>query len=87
MLNVQINKKVLLRERKRHTDRGVASTRYVTLVGGYPQPGAVPLLAGYLLLGGTPARGYPCWGGTPTWEGSIPPSRPGKGVPPVSWMG
>ena len=31
---IQINKKVLLRERKRHTDRRVASTRYAAPAGG-----------------------------------------------------
>ena len=32
------NKKVLLRERKRHTARCVASTRYAVPVGGTPRP-------------------------------------------------
>ena len=44
MINIKheknINKKVLLRERKRHTARCVANTRYVVLTG-YP-PGGVP---------------------------------------------
>ena len=53
------NKKVLLRERKRHTDRGVASTRYAApggggggthARGGYPRQ--VPPAGG---------RGYPRW--------------------------
>ena len=42
------NKKVLLRERKRHTARRVSSARYAG--GGYPIPG----------LGGTPSQ---VWGG------------------------
>ena len=58
------NKKVLLRERKRHTARRVASARYADLSrggtpshvrggGGYPVP---------CLGGGTPSH---AWGGTP----------------------
>ena len=44
VLAARINKKVLLRERMRHTDRRVASTRYVASVGGGvpwvpPRPG------------------------------------------------
>ena len=46
--NVEINKKVLLRERKRHTDRGVSST---TRDGVPPQPGPTG--------GGVPEVGYP----------------------------
>ena len=62
------NKKVLLRERKRHTARCVASTRRAgrggTLggaplpVGGYPGRGSPA-------NGGVPQAGPPCWGGTP----------------------
>ena len=66
------NKKVLLRERKRHTDRRVASTRYAVLVGGGTYLGGwVPTLGGG---GGT----YPRWGGTyPGW--GVPTL--GRGVP------
>ena len=62
------NKKVLLRERKRHTDRGISSTPY-----------QVPFPAG-----GTPHQTWPGgthpWGGTPPW---VPPSLSDlDGVPP-----
>ena len=66
------NKKVLLRERKRHTARRVVSARYA---GGVPHP---------VMVGGTPfshGGGYPIqswWGGYP---GYPPPSRPGMGYP------
>ena len=53
-----MNKKVLLRERKRHTARRVASTPYVVLTG-YP-PGRVPPLARV-----PPQPGYPPWPGYP----------------------
>ena len=52
------NKKVLLRERKRHTDCDVSSTPFAALSGG----GGVPILAG----GGT----YPGGGGTYLGQGS-----------------
>ena len=76
------HKKVLLRERKRHTDRGVSSTPSVTRGGvprppppqqGYPPPG---LMGG----GGT-------WGGVPLWQGYPWPGP--MGVPKVgsSWPG
>ena len=38
-LKIRHNKKVLLRECKRHTTRHVASTRYAVLVGVLPPPG------------------------------------------------
>ena len=69
-----VNKKVLLRERKRHTDRGVSSTPHAVLSGGAPTlvggGGVVPTLArGYLLwLGGT----YLGWGGTDLGWGDLP---------------
>ena len=80
------NKKVLLRERKRHTARRVASTPYVVLTG-YPPPR--PDLAGGVPDLGTPQQGTPRqgtpparsgWGGT--WPG-YPPSRvpPGRYTP------
>ena len=61
-----LNKKVLLRESKRHTDRGVSSTPSVTR-GGVPPParsdggGGVPHLAPQARSdeGGTPQQGYP----------------------------
>ena len=61
------NKKVLLRERKRHTARCVANTRYVVLTG-YP-PGGVP--------GQVPPPGGP---GTPPGGVRVPPR--GVRVPP-----
>ena len=74
------NKKVLLRERKRHTARCVLSTPSVVLPGyppsccptwvpPHPDLGGVPYL-------GTPWAGYPPWQGTP-WAG-YPPGR----IPP-----
>ena len=64
-----LNKKVLLRERKRHTARHVASARYAALPsvcvwgGGVPQPG--------LDGGGVPHQrgGTPCQGSTPARSG------------------
>ena len=66
-------KKVLLRERKRHTARRVASTPYVVLTG-YPPP---------------PSQGTPRPGYTPPGQGTPlprvpPPAGPGR-VPPPSW--
>ena len=52
-INLKSNKTVLLRERKRHTARRVASTRHAVLAGG--GGGGVPTLVG----GGT----YPGGGG------------------------
>ena len=49
------NKKVLLRERKRHTDRRVASTRYATPGGG----GGYPERAPHLDLDGGVPQGRP----------------------------
>ena len=90
------NKKVLLRERKRHTARHVASARYVTVRGGYPVPGLGgvphPRSRGGLphpRLGGTPSQvqgGYliPGPGGTPSrpCQGGTP-SLPSPGVYPI----
>ena len=78
------NKKVLLRECKRHTARRIASTPSVVLMGEYPIPGE-----GYpILVGGTPSLvvGYP---GVPpiwTWPG-YPPSGPGWGTPCLDLAG
>ena len=71
------NKKVLLRERKRHTDRGISST-----TRGGTTPVGVPL--GQVQWGyprwGTPrpglTGGYPKWGTPPAGAG------PGWGTPP-----
>ena len=71
------NKKVLLRERKRHTVRRVASARYADLypvpcLGGYP----FPCPRGYPVpcLGGTPSH---IWGGTPFHVWGVPHPRSG----------
>ena len=90
------NKKVLLRECKRHTARCVVSTPFVVLTG-YPQQGT-PLQQGTPQQG-TPPAGYPpSW----TWPGTPPCVCPmefwvmlqsimGYGYPPVDrqidgWM-
>ena len=83
------NQKVLLRERKRHTVRRVASARQVR--GGYPSPGPggypVPGLEGTLSQvwgypipgpgGGVPhpdlVGGYPRYPHLQTWDGVPPP--------------
>ena len=73
------NKKVLLRERKRHTARCEASARYAGGGRGYPIQSwwgeglPHPVMVGVphpVMVGGTPSShggGYPiqsCWGGT-----------------------
>ena len=92
---------VLLRERKRHTDRGVSSTPSAVLYcgggGGYPTSDTphpdlargrgVPHPGGYPI----PAGGYPT-SGTPilTWPGGGTPSLPGVphlGYPPSDLTG
>ena len=90
------NKKVLLRERKRHTARRVANARYA---GGGDTPsshgGGYPIqswwVGGYhpVMVKGTPSshgRGYliQSW-----WVGGTPgnPPRPGWGTPPPSRYG
>ena len=70
-LKIVLNKKVLLRERKRHTARCAASARYADLswTGGCPiQPGE----------GGV----YPIQSQIWTWDGVHPPSGPRTGYPP-----
>ena len=89
---IQINKTVLLRERKRHTARHVASTPYTgpakvvaqvqgTLAGGYlPWPGDTYL-----------GRGYIPWLGVPTLAGWYVPWLGhtylgwGRGIPTLAW--
>ena len=72
------NKTVLLRERKRHTDRRVASTRCRGGGGGVPRAGPPPRPG----WGTPPSR--PGWGTPPCpdLDGVPPPSRPGWGTPP-----
>ena len=72
------NKKVLLRERKRHTARRVTSARYAALCNG-----------GVPWVGGTPSQ----VGGTPSQVGGYPISGPGgypilgQGGYPISGRG
>ena len=85
-MKIRQNKKVLLRERKRHTARRVVTTPSVVLTdlvrGGYPARG-VPYL-------GTPQAGYPpilTWpGGVPylgtPQQGTLTPRVPPSRVPP-----
>ena len=84
VVKIKSNKKVLLRERKRHTARCVVSTPRGTpprpdLAGG-TLPGGVPYL-------GTPrpdlAGGVPCRGGTPLAGYPHSPA----GYPPCTWQG
>ena len=67
------NKKVILRERKRHTARRVVSTPSVVLPG-YPPRGGYPVWypPGGGTRSGTPPGGYPVWysGGV---TGQVPP--------------
>ena len=94
-------KKVLLRERKRHTDRRVASTRYAAPAGGGGggYPGWAPHLDldgwGGTLGGGPLPGGYPRWVPPPPGRtlGRCPPAGgryPGQ-VPPLPgglpWVG
>ena len=86
------NKKVLLRERKRHTARRVLSTPSVVLPG-YPPPDRVSppfwpsqgsTWPGYPQAGYPPSRvlplSWPCWGGT--WPGYPPAGYPPARYPP-----
>ena len=62
------NKKVLLRERKRHTARRVASARYAALCNGGVDMGSPPD------IGYPPEMGYPwTWGTPPDLRWSTPP--------------
>ena len=74
-----LNKTVLLRERKRHTARRVASTPYVVLTGNPPPPPARVPPPSWPGWGGYPAGGVPDQGTPPA---RVPP--PGR-VPP--WAG
>ena len=85
------NKKVLLRERKRHTDRGVSSTtRWGTPL---PRVGVPPTRSdGGYLRWGTPRHGTPnqTWLGYPHLDlaGVPPPHLDLAGVPPTwTWLG
>ena len=67
------NKKILLRECKRYTDRGVLGTTSVVLYWRE----------------GTPCWGYACWGVPPAGGypglGTPPPAEPGWGTPLARW--
>ena len=98
---VKCNKKVLLGERKRHTDSSVSSTPSVTR-SGVPPPsrGTTPArsdVGGYLRWSFPPARsdgGYPRWstpphrsdGGYPRW-GTPQQGTPQKGTHGQVWWG
>ena len=95
-IKLLLNKKVLLRERERHTACRVASTCYAALVKGTPHSGirhgwGVPpsQVGGTSFPGGGtpfPGRGYPLprWGTPGPWKG-VPLPGPGKGYPPSTW--
>ena len=69
------NKKVLLRERKRHTARCVASTPYVVLTGYPPGQGTPPARV-------PPGQGTPP-ARVPPRPGYPPPAGPGRVPPPA----
>ena len=73
-----LNKKVFLRERKRHTDRSVSSTPSVTRDGVLPLPRQ-----------GIPPAGVPPWQGYPPARsdggGWVPPGQAQRGVPEVGY--
>ena len=81
------NKKVLLCERKRHTDCRLSSTPSVNQ-SGVPPIRVSPL--GYPHVGVPPHRAYPPQG-TPLagpGSGTPPPAEPGSGTPPHwTWLG
>ena len=88
--NYKTNKKVLLRERKRHTARRVSSARYAAHGMGTPRPSR-PGRGGYLgtpcpdLGWGTPLQ---TWDGVPpphvqTWDGVPLSIQTWHGVPPL----
>ena len=73
--NTCVHKKVLLRERKRHTARRVVSTPSVVLTGYPPSwPGWGGTLPGY-----PPVLTWP--GGVPIWVPPRPGYPPGQGTP------
>ena len=96
--NSGINKKVLLRERKRHTARRVASARYAALsrgegtlphprVGGYPIPGWRGYPSHVLIVGEYPIPGWGVsWPGLDVGGTTHHPDLAG-GYPPSSRPG
>ena len=81
LITYENNKKVLLRERKRHTDRHATSTRYAAPARG-GTPGGAPIIS---WMGYPPLAGW----GTPHYElDGVPPTISWMGYPPtISWMG
>ena len=82
--NLMVNRKVLLHERKRRTDRTVSSTPSALLSGGV---GTYSGWGRYLLWLRVPT--YPGWGGgvpTPD-QGRYPLSGPGQGRYPLAEVG
>ena len=83
------NKKVLLRERKRHTACRIASTRYAALSNPLSNLSTRGMIQTW--SGGYPSQTWPGWypGYHPTIQtwwgvpGVPPPSRPGRGLPRV----
>ena len=84
-----VNKKVLLCERKRHTDCSISSTPSVTCNGVPPWPGLMGGTQGGVppgqvsweyLRSGTPLARYD--EGYLRWLGYPPPFGPGRGTPP-----
>ena len=92
LFNHIYNKKVLLRERKRHTARRIPSARYAALSSGGGYPGYPPLHHPDLAQGVPPT--IQTWPGevpwvTPTiqtWLG-YPPPQTWDGVPPTPDLG
>ena len=100
--NFLVNKKVLLRERKRHTASRIASARYAALSNGWG--GTPPTIHPDLVReGGTlphhpsrPGQGVPqvtptiqSWDGVPPYPDlrwGILPPRPGMGYPPTQTL-
>ena len=79
------NKKVLLRERKRHTDRRLSSTPSVNRSGVPPPPSGYPPQSGYPPCRGTPHPGL--LGGYPH-QGTPPSGYPPSEYPPIQvWQG
>ena len=87
LLKVRLNKKFLLRERKRHTVHHVVSTPSVVLTGYHPPPPHPgPGKGGYpgYPPGKVPPAGYPPCPGPGV--GYFPPAGyPLAGYPPSSW--
>ena len=77
---IKLNKKVLLRERKRHTARRVVSTPSVVLPGYPPSRVPPPILT---WLGGVPDQVPPQPGYTPPPPGGVPGQVPPQGGYPV----